>query len=360
MHTYDLSLELNENILQFFPETSGKKDADFREAVTKRVRSAFAQINGVVQSMTVSDTLIKLTWQADPKKAGHLNQIAALLTSGNYADGILLLELFLSADPENPDLLYNLGMAYSDQNQLKQAIALLQRLVTIQPEHINGRVALGVALIRNNEDALGLAELETAVKQDSRNHWAHRNLGAGFMRVKRYAEAQEHLRLATEIDPHDQAAWYGYGQALDALEKFEQADDAYQQAIALDEFSDLAELARKARSKFAQNNFRSQTPGTPRMDAVMFCLGALERFASMIPDQVQKIGFEIAVLGTHGLDVNDSSVKYTLRTLPGGTFSGLHLLSIQYVAFQQIAPATDIGFDLSREYQAALKMFGTK
>jgi tetratricopeptide (TPR) repeat protein len=43
-----------------------------------------------------------------------------------------------------------------------------------------------------------------------------RNLGAGSMQEKRYAEAVEHLRRATEIEPEDQGSWFGYGQALEA------------------------------------------------------------------------------------------------------------------------------------------------
>jgi hypothetical protein len=76
-------------------------------------------------------------------------------------------------------------------------------------------------------------------------------------------------------------------------------------------------------------------------------------------DQVQKIGFEIAMLGTRGLDVNSSESKYTTRSLPGN-FSGLHLLCYQYVAFHQFAPAQDIGFDLSKEYKMALSLFDEK
>jgi hypothetical protein len=85
------------------------------------------------------------------------------------------------------------------------------------------------------------------------------------------------------------------------------------------------------------------------------CLGALERFERMTPDEVQKIGFEIAILGMNGLDVNDSTPKYRLRTLPG-EFTELHLVSIEYVAFKQVLPGQDIGFDLSNEYRMALEM----
>jgi len=71
---------------------------------------------------------------------------------------------------------------------------------------------------------------------------------------------------------------------------------------------------------------------------------------------VQRVGFEIAILGMNGLDVNDPTPKYRLRTLPG-EFSGLQLLSIQYVAFKQVAPGQDIGFDLSNEYRMALELY---
>jgi hypothetical protein len=74
---------------------------------------------------------------------------------------------------------------------------------------------------------------------------------------------------------------------------------------------------------------------------------------------LQKIGFEIAILGTRGLDINDSTQKYTLQSMPG-KFSGLHLLCYEYVAFQQVAPGKDIGFDLSGEYRTALALFDKK
>jgi hypothetical protein len=88
----------------------------------------------------------------------------------------------------------------------------------------------------------------------------------------------------------------------------------------------------------------------------MYCLGALERFHSMAENEIERIGHEIAILGMQGLDINDPTKKYKLRSMPGD-FSGLHLLSIMYVAFQKIAPETDVGIDLSKEYAQAIAMF---
>ena len=57
----------------------------------------------------------------------------------------------------------------------------------------------------------------------------------------------------------------------------------------------------------------------------------------------------------NGIEVNDPDPKYRLQSLPG-RFSGLHLVCLEYAAFKQLTPQTDIGFDLSREYEMALGM----
>ena len=91
----------------------------------------------------------------------------------------------------------------------------------------------------------------------------------------------------------------------------------------------------------------------------MYLLDALKKFGNMSREQVPEITFEIAVIGQHGLDVNDAAQKYHLQSLPGN-YSGLHLLCIMYVGFQKIAPDHSIGFDLSKEFAVAKSMYKEK
>ena len=105
----------------------------------------------------------------------------------------------------------------------------------------------------------------------------------------------------------------------------------------------------------AQKAFRAVMPGVKRPDAVMYCLGALQKFEKMKHEEVQKIGFEIGMMAQKGLDTNDATPKHRLKNLPG-QFSGLHLLCYMYVAFKKVAPDQDIGFDLSKEYELAKAM----
>ena len=84
-----------------------------------------------------------------------------MLEHGEYKQAIFVLELLLSDRPDDPVLLYNLGMAYSDTGNLNHAVVLLRRLMAQEPDHINGRVALGVALAPSKEVQDSRLEFET-------------------------------------------------------------------------------------------------------------------------------------------------------------------------------------------------------
>ena len=87
----------------------------------------------------------------------------------------------------------------------------------------------------------------------------------------------------------------------------------------------------------------------------MYLVGAIDNFAGMSNQDVKKIGLEVATQGMKGFDVNDSTQKYQLRSLPG-RFSGLHMVCLMYAAFKITDPTADIGFDLAEEYALANEM----
>jgi tetratricopeptide (TPR) repeat protein len=242
---YKFNLALDEKIMLFFPEAQGKTGPVFENAIRERIRSAFLPLGGLIFAISVNKRMITMAWQEKPNQPAVLEAIAARLARGKSAQGLLLLELFLSDDPENPELLYMLGMAYTDQNNLERAIELLSKQVTNAPERVNGRVARGAALLRAGRIEEGVSELETAVRLDPENLWAHRTLGAGLMLQNRYSEAAANLRLAREIDEQDQPGWFEYAQALEAIDAIEQAESAYMKTIEIDEFSEIAEQARE-------------------------------------------------------------------------------------------------------------------
>lgn len=98
---------------------------------------------------------------------------------------------------------------------------------------------------------------------------------------------------------------------------------------------------------------RQRDPAT-----VWYCLDALKLFADRSPREVESIATEIALLGQSGIDYGNPEKQYTLRALPGRSFSGLELLALMYVGFRQVRPEIeDLGIDLSGPYEAARKLF---
>jgi len=183
-----------------------------------------------------------------------------------------------------------------------------------------------------------------------------KNLGAILARTGSTDEALVHLRAAARLLPSDPQCWFNLGATLEQQDALDEADEAYGKVLALDRNGRIGEMAAQGRTRIAEKTFRARG-GRFRPDVLAYCLDALRRFDGMPLAGIQEISFEIAMLGTRGLAVNDPAEKYTLRTLPG-KFSGLQLLCLQYAGFQKIDPKLDLGFDLSAEYAEALRLSG--
>lgn len=327
------------------------------QAIITYYQRQFAAVGGTVE-LDMDDEKVHVSWRPDEASEDPFEYALGLLQSGELEQAIPLMETMLAAAPEDPTVLYNLGMAYSDTGQIDRAIFLLSNAVEQDAQDSNSLVALGIARQRNDEYSEALGALRRAIEFDPANSHAHRNLGGILASLGGLEEAETHLREAARLAPDDQQAVYGLAATLENLggdERVREADGLYQRAIELNSSSQIAELARSARSKMAQQSFREPSSG-PRMDAVMYCLDALQKFDAMTPEQVQGVTLEIALKGRQGLDTNDPAQQYELQSLDG-KFSGLHLVSLMYVGFEQINPGHDVGFDLSQEYETALGMF---
>jgi hypothetical protein len=97
-----------------------------------------------------------------------------------------------------------------------------------------------------------------------------------------------------------------------------------------------------------------------KMAVTMYCLDALQTFENMSKDKIKETAFEIGMLGTTGIDPFNKEKKYHLASIPGKTFSGLHLLSFMYVAWQIIDPSLPTNLDFKSEYEMAKQMFPGK
>ena len=338
------------------PESQRELQGDaFRNAVQDHLSAEFIGEGGAAEVVVTEDRII-IRWMSSTEAKTPTERGINYLKQGNYEKGIATLRLALQRDPSDVDVLFNLAMALSDKGELDESVELLHRLLKERPKLAHAWVALGVAHARQGDDSAAIDALRVAVTLNPQDGYSHKNLGAILARSGSRTESIKHLYIATELLPSDPSTWLNLGVTLEQEGDLDNADEAYLKVLSLDPTGQLGQRAEKGRSQIAEKTFRG-SGGNIRPDAFSYCLGALRRFDGIPKPEIQKISFEIAMLGTRGLDVNDPSHQYTLNSITG-KFSGLQLLCIEYVGFQLLDPSVDIGFDLSAEYAAACKAHG--
>ena len=327
----------------------------FKSAVTMHFATQYAA-KGQNVIVTVDETEISV--QTLPEEMPTLDFVLPLLQSGRIQEALPYLESMVKAAPDDVQILYNLGISYSELGQFDEAIIRLKRAVKLDPNHIHAWNGIGVAYQRLRKPELAIEATRKAVELDPVDGYGQRNLGAMLLGQGHVDEALKHLREARRSLPHDEQTTYGLANALVEVggdDNLLEADELYVVVIKRWPGSQIAELARQARTQLAQRSMRANVGGGIRPDVMMYMVGALDTFKTLGPDKTKQVTLEIALKGQSGLDINDSEQKYTLKTLPGN-FSGLHLVSMMHVGMRTIDPNIDTGLDFKFEYEAALAM----
>jgi tetratricopeptide (TPR) repeat protein len=327
--------------------------ARFKSAVTAYFAQLYAA-KGEQAVVAIDDD--EVTVFTVPARQQPLAAVLGMLQEGRIREALPYLETLAKALPDDVDVLFNLGLAYSELAEYDQAIIRLKKAVQLKPAHAHAWTAIGVAYQRMGRRDMALEPMRKAVEADPRDGHARRNLGAVLLGQGHAAEALDQFRKARAALPHDPQTLHGLASALEAVggePNLQEADELYLVVIQRFPASPVAEHARQARTRIAQQSLRAHGGGSPRPDVVAYIAQALATFKQVGPQRRQEIAVEIALKGQGGLDINDPEPKHTLKSLPG-QFSALHLVSIMYAAFRQIDPGVDIGLDLRREYEAAV------
>lgn len=332
--------------------------APFRQAVTAFLQRQYESLGGKAR-IIFNDAAETLTvhWAKPGALISAEEKALEALKRGEASVAIPLLKALIAKNPNDPSPRYNLGMLYSDQGRLEQAESLLTQAAALDSDNPHIVVALGVVHAREGDLNAAIETLRHAVRIAPDDPFAHQNLGACLLKQGSADEAEAHFRTSLRHDPGNHRSQFGLAQTLETLGRLHEADDAYQQIIKAAGHTPVGEMAKEGRTRIAHALMRKA--GDERPDVLMYCLGALERFQDMTDQEIANVGREIAILGMGGLDINDPAQKYKLKSLQGD-FSGLHLVSLMYVAFQKTSPGVDVGIDLSREYAQAVALFGDR
>jgi len=330
---------------------------DLREKAVSLYCEDYFKRAGGESNIKIDGEYVTVQWSPQSSKDvdAAVEQVIELLSKGAYRQAEPILRTLAAHYPEHPDVLFNYGMMLSDQGKMDEAIELLSRLTAIDRKNASAWNALGIAYLRNGQSDNAKKSLKQSYDLDPENGYTLRNLG-GLLAKEDPREALPFLKRAVGLLPNDQQAQYGYALCLVQIGEQKEADRIFKKAIDISPYSEISELCRAERTEIAQNIMRATAPSGVRVDVVMYCKAALEKFKKFGLEKTSTITAEIALLGRQGLDINNPDKKYTLNSLDG-EFTGLQLVSYMYVGFKKIAPDRDVGIDFSEEYNMALKLF---
>jgi len=263
-----------------------------------------------------------------------------------------ILEELLKNNPEDINVLYNLGMCYTELNKTQQSIEMLNKCVELAPKHANACVALSFAYVKENNLTKAKEFLLKALEINPDNSFALKNLGGIWGKLGDILKALYFLKKSYDLNTDDPFTVDGLGVTYQEIGDFENADKCFRKTLEMNAPPQIQELSKDGLREIAVKHFKSKGF---RADAVFYCLGAINFFKKKSMKEIQAISFEIALKGRSGLDINDPQKKYQIISMPG-TFTGLQLVCYMYVGFKLIAPERDIGIDLSNEYRDALRL----
>ena len=233
-----------------------------------------------------------------------------------------ILEELHQENPENVNILYNLGMCYTELNQTQQAIEVLNKCIELAPNHSNAYVALSFAYVKENNLLKAKEFLLKAIEIDPNNSYALKSLGGIWGKLGENIKSLYFLKKSYNSNPNDPYTVYGLGVTCQELADLENAVTWFRKTLEMNAPPQIQELAKDGLREVAVKNLKSKGF---RADAVFYCLSAINFFKNKSMKEIQDISFEIGLKGRSGLDINDPQRKYQIIFMPG-TFSGLQLV----------------------------------
>ena len=128
---------------------------------------------------------------------------------GNHAYAVVRAEAALADGLEHPLVLNLVALRREEEGRLPEAETLLRRAVTIAPNEIGVRNALGLCLLRLEKPAEALQQFSLLLSLDASLPFAHASLGNAYFALGLIAEAEASYRRSVELDARQAVALSG-------------------------------------------------------------------------------------------------------------------------------------------------------
>lgn len=171
---------------------------------------------------------------ADANPASYHYQMGlSYLGERNYSSALFELTEAEKFDPENPDVLYYLGMAFVGKKRPDLAEAKLLKVIQIKPNFSAARNDLGVAYLDLKRWDSAIQQFKI-VKDDlfyENTENASINLGLAYLGKGDYPKALNELKAVAAMNPRNPVVRMSLGRVWFAMDRSEQSIIEYSKAL---------------------------------------------------------------------------------------------------------------------------------
>ena len=203
----DTLLDMGELLMEMrLPAAAGEK---FRQVLDldPEEPTAHYQLGVLAQSQGDNGLALerfKFVLQQDRHYVGAHLQIARIRhRQKNRPEAVYHANCELAQPDLDEATLLELGRLFMDMNQFESAQSALQRLVELNPHHVEGRHTLAVTLLLQNRLAEGIEQCRAVLKIQPKYMLAMSNLALAYLSRNDLARARYWLIQAMEIAPED-------------------------------------------------------------------------------------------------------------------------------------------------------------
>jgi len=183
----------------------------------------------------------------EPENAQVLAQLGGMYLRGrNVAQAVETLEKAASLDPESAAIQVQLGYAYLFAGESEKAVEAFEFYLKENPNDTNVLNQIGYSYLRmgNPDQALPYFERYVELAPDEAN--AHDSMGEGLLESGRLEEAAQQYEKAVEIDPTFGNSYYMLGRVYRTMGEVAQSIEAYERFLELSPVGPQADQALAA------------------------------------------------------------------------------------------------------------------
>ncbi len=197
---YDLAATLYQNLVMAYPNNT-----QYRYSYVEALMNT-SQYDKALES-------VNLLLSLDEKNIDLIKKKGTLLRKLNrYEESVDTFKILLNRGKIDVEVYYNLAFNYIEMGDFDNAKEMFKKCITLEPQNPYAHKDLGVLYLKMNCYDWAVDEMQEAIKLEDDVSEFHYSLGVSYMMLSRIDEAKESFKKAIEYEPEnaDALAYLGY------------------------------------------------------------------------------------------------------------------------------------------------------